>query len=291
MDTPRKPMSCYDFGRRLIETNDLDPVYVVLWHSGLDEGGRPNALCRWLLAYWCFYHAGTASWILDAPEVIPTSLNQYWSRMWEAAGSKAYPRGHERRHFRGENARNSIGFLYNQGINNLFSPLIVGPGVVDSKTGNRPVRSFRVSDVMSYVQTWTGFGPWIAFKVADMLERLNLSPVQFDDAAMFLFDSPREGARMLWDTEHTRPPTPGEAEREAVDLILNELGSIPAPPRYERPINAQEAETVLCKWKSYMKGHYRLGEDIESLRAGLLRYGKTPTAQRLLVAGKEGGLW
>lgn len=267
-------LGLYAFGERLLKTNDLDPVYVLLWESNLE----PRLLRRWLLAYWCFYHCGTASWVTDQKD--------YWAAMRAAAGSKDYPRSSERRHFRGQNASKSILFLQRQGIDKLFS------GLASSR--QKPIK-----EVMVYVQSWVGFGPWIAFKVADMLERLGICPVQFDGAALSLFDSPREGADLAW-KRYGVGPRPDRTEEWAVESILRQLGHTEtcpngrigylAPPRYERSINVQEAETVLCKWKSYLGGHYHLGEDIESCRKSLdFRQGKT--ARMLLQSGTKGGLW
>jgi hypothetical protein len=40
-----------------------------------------------------------------------------------------------------------------------------------------------------------------------------------------------------------------------------------------------------------MDGHYELGEDVEAVKSGLMRFCKSRIAQRLLKGGKKGGLW
>lgn len=271
-------MSIYEFGKQLLETNDLDPVYVLLHNAQLE----PVLLNRWLLSYWCFYHMGTASWISD---VGIKNEGAYWDRIETAAGSKDYPRCHERRHFRGANAAKSVAYLRAIGVGCLFQPLLGYPA-------HQPVTTARktLKQVMDYVQEWVGFGPWISFKVADMLDRLGLVDVEFDDGAMFLFDSPREGAALLYGAEN-HPTTSGTVGKWAVDRILDTLGEdMLAPPRYERAINSQEAETILCKWKSYMGGHYHIGEDIEACKNGLMRFPRCKVSQTLLKAGR-GIIW
>lgn len=255
------PLDIYEFGRQLIETKDLDPVYVLLWNAGLDSA----RLKRWLLSYWCFYHVGTASWILDQPS--------YWKAMATAAGSKEYPRCPERRHFRGDNAKKSVEYLQGRGLSELFDSLLQETTAVG---------------IMSLVQGWVGFGPWISFKVADMLERLGLSKLEFGRDEV-MYESPLEGAKLLYDVERGGEP-PTDVGDWAIDAVLQNLGSLKAPPRYERSINAQEVETILCKWKSHMAGRYHVGEDIESCRKGLTRF-DTPTNQRLIESGRKGELW
>lgn len=262
--------SLLSFGADLVDTGDLDPVYVVLWESGW--AGYESAQ-QWLLAYWCFYHSGTASWIVDQPD--------YWTAMSQAAGSSRWPRSSERRHYRGDNARKSMAFLRSAGLTHLMSPLV----------GPEPVT---VDFVMKSVQKWVGFGPWIAFKVADMLDRLNLRPIIFNRSAMFLFDSPLRGAKLAAQT-YANPDTALHTDDAvvdwAMDYILTNLKDRSAPPRHERGLGVQEAETILCKWKSHMNGHYKVGEDIISLRQSLLKFARVKTSQRLLRAGKSGKLW
>jgi hypothetical protein len=234
----------------------------------------PFDLRRWLLAYWCFYDSGTASWISDDPRA-------FWGRMAEAAGSKDYPRAHERRHFRGALATSSVDWLGERGLEALFEDEAV------PLLSEEPAES---EDVIQFVGTWRGFGPWIAFKVADMVERLGLRPVRFNRSALVLFDSPAKGAEMAWQL-YGSGPEPSNKTNWAVDLILKTLGPVKAPPRYERSINVQEAETILCKFKSYRNGKYHVGEDITALRRSLLRFSRCRTAQRLFRAGREAHLY
>lgn len=260
----------YDFGQQLVETLDLDPVYVVLWDAELDR----QTLLRYLVAYWCFYHMGTAAWISE-------SETGYWRRFWAAAKSKEYPRGRERRHFRGANAYKSTEYLEQQGVGRLLQPFTSSDGQ----------RGMTAEVAMKIVKQWVGFGPWIAFKVADMLERLDVCPIRFDTQSVFLFDSPKEGAEMAWRRYHRKSERPDNVGSWAVESILSHLGgrlsNSKAPPRYDRQLGAQEAETVLCKWKSCCGGHYRLGEDIEAVIKSLIRFSNPLSKKLLEVASRS----
>ena len=266
-------LDIYNFGRRLVSTRDLDPVYVVLY-EGRDMLSGP-LLHRWLLAYWCFYHAGTAWYAAGAG-----AETDYWHRMLVAAGSKAYPRSPERRHYRGSQAVASVSWLAEQGISTLFQGLLRGP--VDA------------ASVMARARLWRGFGDWIAFKVADMLERLGLLPVTFDlDTDMY--ESPRKGAELLWVTEYrggeyakeAEERMPGNVAEWACGRLAKSLGYTKAPPRNERLLGPQEYETILCKWKSHMSGHYRVGEDVEALGSALLYFPQCRINQHLHRAGRR----
>jgi hypothetical protein len=274
---PTKPMSCYRFGEALLRVKDLDPVYTLAYHANFS----PDMLRRWLLAYWCFYDVGTACWVADHRH------NDYWARMMTAALSKDYPRGRERRHFRGGNATASVTWLSGVGLLKLFSRFDKA-----KLTG----RSLRADRIMTQVKAWVGFGPWVSFKVADMLERVYGVDVEFDTSNLHFFDSPREGAHILWEKEGKPSYGKGREVCWAVEKILTSLRKMPdpynrAPPSYNRTLGTQEAETVLCKWKSYLGGHYHVGEDVAACRRALLRFSKVPLAQALLADGAKGGLW
>ena len=262
MKTLIEPMGVFEFGRKLIESKDVDPVYVLLWNCPEVQ----TVLKRWLIAYWCFYHMGTSSWIADGG-----SENRFWGKMEQAAASKEFPRCPERRHFRGQNAVKSVSYLRYHGIDKLFEPFEDG---------------MAAREVMKEVQKWVGFGPWISFKVADMLERLDLARIVFKSEDVYLFDSPKEGAERMR-AELGVGVDDEDLQTWAVETLTEEFRDLTAPPNHQRLVGPQEAETVLCKWKSYLNGSYRLGEDIESCRNCLLRFAKTKLSQDLLRAGRN----
>lgn len=260
-------LGIYEFGRQLLETQDLDPVYVVAHGAGLSG----EKLKRWLLAYWCFYHVGSACVMAEREG------EAFWELMAQAAASKEWPRGTERRHFRGKASIESVTWLRTRGFDGLWGPL--------SKAGY----VYPLHEVMNYVRSWYLFGDWIAFKAADMLERLGLCQVYFPPESVFsMFDAPKKGAAEM---ALRHGPSTGEVCRWAHDRLLEELGTYQAPPGHDRSINVQEVETILCKWKSHLGGHYEIGKDTSEVQHGLLRYARCKTAQALIRGGREGGLW
>ncbi len=264
------PLSVVDFGRQLVESEDLDPIYVMLWNAKLE----PPLLRKWLLAYWCFYHAGSACWVTDQRD--------YWAAMRTAAADKVTPRGTERRHFRGQHAKDSVADLARYGVDGVFANLCEGH--------LKPAA--RLETMIERVRQFVGFGPWIAFKVADMLERLGLCEVDFAGADEHLYTSPAKGAHEVVRRDfspHERDMTSnGEEVAAAFKYLAKNLKGLTAPPRHERPLNAQEFETILCKYHSHITGYYSVGHDIEELQRGLLRFSRWPTCQRLLphIPGK-----
>jgi hypothetical protein len=251
------------FGEALIETEDLDPVYCALVRVGLVQPRRQ--LERLLLAYFCFYHLGAAAYIseFEGPE--------FWTVMTTAAENQIppacvfggpsfdrWPRGAERRHFRGAKCVEAVSRLAEYPPEYFVQSLV---GAIGGGTS--------LETVMVWVQQRPLFGPWIAFKVADVLERVFKAPIIFPKDLTLMYKEPRAALDLL--------DIPAE---EANAKLLKHFGRIKAPPRYERGCNIQEVETICCKWKSSLGGHYPIGKDIHELRKGLVGWGKT--AERLL---------
>lgn len=255
------------FGRHLLRSNDLDPIYVALYKAHEHHEWSTERLKRWMVAYWCFYHAGFASYACKFSGV------RFWNALMRAAVNQdrslvggRWPRGTERRHARGAQGVAMIDYLRNA--------YRFPEKMVDSiLAGSRDFASIR-----KRVKTHHLFGDWIAFKVGDMLERILGERVDFSEADVFMFKDPVKGAQMVWESWPNSHPkefsNPKEMITTVVYVLEKNFSSFLAPPSYDRPIGLQEVETILCKWKSHMNGHYPLNNDIREIREGLKGWGK-----------------
>jgi len=244
-----------EFGTQLIRTEDLDPVYSGLYRARLP---KPQ-LERALIAYWSFYSLGFAAWASEAEG------DEFWQRMTLAAVNTTpsplggrWPRATERRHFRGVKCVHAIDWLRNQ------EPEYWVRSLADATTEK---------EVMTRVNTWPMFGDWIAFKAADMMERVYGAKISFDPNIGLMYDSPRKALGLLvLDTEFLI----NERTPEAFYFgLLQYFGSHRAPPDKGRYCNAQEVETILCKWGSMRSGHYHIGKDLTEVRHALAGWGET----------------
>lgn len=286
-------LSVTEFGDLLIRTQDLDPAYVGLVGAGL---GR-DQLCRWLLAYWCFYHVGAACWLSEFKG------KEYWELMLEAAENtkgpnlrkmpgERWPRAAERRHFRGQKCVDAVLWFW---AGHAKDPEhYVLQFIAPNDNGSE--RQWTEKVIMSRVQEWPMFGPWIAFKAADMLERCAGVPVKFDANLGLMYEEPRAALNLLAQKnmtethqEITQSSTQGNSSfstsvdrkmtaEEWYNLLSMYFRAQLAPPALDRVCGPQELETVLCKWKSYMGGHYHVGKDIHDHRGALAGWGSTATS-------------
>jgi len=247
--------ACVAFGRQLIDTSDLDPLYTVLDYARLD----PVLLGRYLLAYGMFYHWGVAAGIAQAPD--------FWD-MARQADEEKWPRGTERRHFRGAISRNSIAFCSAFGEpEETLARIYPGTGALT------------FHQVFDGAQTLSGFGPWIAFKMADIADRTGYRAVDFAGCNLSIYRDPVKGAALWRYDDQNAPIRPGEVGPVCEEIRLALGPERLAPPRFERPINIQEVETVLCKYKSHVNGHYPPGKDTREGFHALAGWG--PLADRI----------
>lgn len=256
-----KKLPIEDFGTALIKSGDLDPIYIALYRLEMPF----DKLARWLIAYWCLYHPGVASYMSDQSDSI------FWREMRVAALNIAespmtgrWPRAAERRHWRGTAAMKSLDSLREFGSPTEILGMLRSP---EKNSESYPI-SYEV--IHKRAITFVGFGPWIAFKIADMLERLNLAKISFSQASCFMFRDPKKAAlKLYYDRAGINPAARLKRNQAAIDEVVNYLlghfSGNKAPPLYDRPIGFQEVETVLCKWKSHMNGHYPLYNDLAKI--------------------------
>ena len=243
-----------EFGEQLLRLGDLDPVYPVLLsriNSDLDR------IRRTILAYALFYDLGAAFYL--------ASKADFWPAVRIAAVNdeetnpppygKRWPRGAERRHFRGEKCVLAVDELTERfpASERLITELIEPGG--------------ELKEVLDRLRDLPQFGPWIAFKLADIGERVLAAPIHFPVSLNgSLYASPLFTVRLLAGRE-------GVSCEEIWNRTLDHFSKFTAPPRHERGCGAQEVETVFCKYGSYLKKHYYPGKDIKEVGHSLKGWG------------------
>ena len=265
------------FGRHLITSGDLDPVYIALPKAITDVDQR----ARWMVAYWCYYHCGVASFMSEYEG------EAFWKAMMVAAENvKAapnggrWPRGSERRHARGMAGIRMVASLQAQ-FGNKPEQMVhlihdyIGDGIDFPK-------------LAKYTNGFVLFGPWVSFKIGDMMERIEGCPVNFTGADIFMFKDPTKAAVMVYKQkaglpENVRLKDEPAAIRQVVDYLREEFKDLAAPPNRDRGIELQEIETTLCKFKSHLNGHYPLNNDIIEISEGLEGWGKTAASFRYFM--------
>lgn len=232
----------YEFASHLLTSFDLDPIYVILTEASIPD----SMLKRWLLAYWCYYSSGPASYIAECPDFYDAMRDGF-------AGNQQYPRGHERRHFRGQAGFEAIQFLETYGPPEKVVDYIYEGGPLDFQSVANRAMKFKL------------FGPWIAWKIADMGERVMCYPIDFSNANLNMYKDPVQGCALYLYGDYSHPITPKEVDWVINDM-LSKLKDFREPPFLDRPLNVQSQETVACKFKAHTRGAYPKNFDLMEIR-------------------------
>jgi len=264
----------FQFGEELVTTGDLDPIYMLLQGSGWDRPRR----AQWSVAYWLFYHAGVAC---QLAEVDP---KDFW--LIARGICPTAPRGTERRHFRGQFALDVIDRLWSQYDTPQLAVDHLMLGALNRVGG--PKGTVYAHHVRAEVEAWHGFGKWISFKVADMMDAVLDFPVSFHGHEEQLFDSPRDQAKLLYQEWFPDEPLhPRATEMVIKRMRVNGLGRLSPGHAPHRKLDVQEYETILCKWKSHLSGSYPSGFDTREIMHRLANPEWGPLAQELLCVGQR----
>lgn len=278
-------LSVEDFGRYLFHSNDLDPVYVIL-HKLYSNGNMDiDQLQRWVLGYILCYHCGAACYFSEKKgvhffeELLIAARNAQ-----EAPVGGRWPRSHERRHWRGQFALNVVGRLqerYGEHPEN-FLLNVAGLERWSAKPELTPFKRIQANLKMHY-----GFGPWATFKLADIIDRVGLAPVEFKYQDVVIYDDPVKAAERLVKERYDLPDAASvkpEAVKDVFDWLIDHFSDQSAPPLHDRPVDIQEIETVLCKWKSHQNGRYPLYNDLREIKEGIAPWAKISRTAALFQA-------
>lgn len=243
-------MNILEFGDAKLALQDIDPLYRALRQL---KGWSQSRLCEFTLAFVSFDHAGLACEICETPS--------YWDGMLLAAKSKV--RGAPRRYFFPRVAEPAIRELigrYGTARNALAA--LAGPYA-------------QAEQVMA---TWPYYGPTAWFKMADMAERVCGIPIDFSAVGMRDIMSnamvTKGVHKAMKSLDLTRP-------EQLLRAMRNHKWRTLAGPLFDRRLNIQEFETILCYYShDDGKNKHLPGMDIENIIGELQGWG--PLSRRLI---------
>jgi hypothetical protein len=227
-------MNFKDFSTKLVLSGDLDPDYLFIKKYAKRVEMERATLLRWLQTKIFVYDTTSEIQIMNGVQIEDVKFGL------ERIKAKATAR------------ENLAAFIEN------FSESQIQPGV-------------KYTSLNKYLQTFQGIGSWAAWKFADLLEQvmdidIDFSDVDFREA----YEYPLKGLLVVngfADNERFRFKEPHYALM--VTKAWAEFPTILDSPGRSRLVNIQEFETCLCKYHSFVRGRYELGDDTNHLRARL----------------------
>ncbi|RJQ26104.1 hypothetical protein C4577_04180 [Candidatus Parcubacteria bacterium] len=218
----------FKYGHQLLETLDLDPVYVVYWEAfkkGILSRDQLNQ-CIWWYCY--VYDTGSVCEIIESNDQYKY-VKERIVEVKKKGGRKFW--GNDRAKPGGSGGIKAI-----EGIQRLFPK---SDQIINTLSGC----CMSCQDIFQIIgdnrspSKFNSVNEWTVWKFSDMIERLDFkSGLLFNDDDMY--EEPKKVVENLFGSFS-----------KAIEYMTEEFGECLAPPRYERKCNLQEFETIWCKCK------------------------------------------
>lgn len=239
-------MTLEEFSKYEIETGDLDPDYILMLRAQRLFGLSDEEMSKWVVVKSCVYD----------------SESELQHLLFNVPIKDLVRYGGERRKFKP---------IADQ-LFDRFDHFI--------KSSSNGYRSFFFEALprnarlaMQVIQTVKGFGPWAAWKMADLAERVLGVPIDFSEVQFNkIYEYPLKEIMMVASEDESRwkellrNDDLFQTCMERAMPLFGEALKMKAPPQRDRLVNYQEIETLFCKYHSHAYGHYKPGHDIEKLR-------------------------
>lgn len=253
------------FGRHLMESEDIDPLYPVLRHLQQDMDEEQALWHSFLYVAWYNLPSATAAFArYPTPRAGVVDL-----------ANEGWPTGVERRNHRGVSfalARHLQSYLAatKRGQARWYREGVGTHQVTDTQALLAGLPKDRFSNQWNWhivnerLQMLYGNGRWAAYKHCEVLRRVNGMPLEAPDMGHQFSSGPRQGLATLYgDLEGQTSAVIAELDRRGLDLQKRLV-------RRGLVVDIEELETILCNWKSLLKGKYYVGHDIDELQEQIM---------------------
>lgn len=229
-------LSVKEFAKIEIESGDLDPDYIFINNVA---AGDSRFKADWIIAKTIIY---------DSESELRFLLNN------ESLETLNY--GNERRKHK-RHAKEYLDSIFQIADSDPLDFFI-----------NLPKNAY---EAMEKIKMAKGFGPWAAWKTIDLVGCCLDIEFNFDDFDFRgAYDYPIKGMLMVAGMDEQKSRNVSDLDyKTAFRNVIDALGSAAhlKPPCGKRDIiNIQEIETILCKYHSYVHGHYEPLEDLKRLK-------------------------
>lgn len=256
---PGAPLAAFStFGRHMLASADIDPVYPVLRQliadMSLDE---PHA--DWLTVLYLTYYE-----LSSAVEAFSRHYDPDEGILGDLATLKL-PTGIERRGLRDPGAMRQHladwlsrfdGRSFFTGATELFIP---------PKPPHGDRRDFNYGVLEAYLGGVKFNGRWACYKATEVLQKVRDYPVRAVDAGHANSSGPRSGLALFF------PEVPGNGDAAIQRLDDQTELLMRCAAEHGLKLAVEECETLLCDFRSLVHARYYVGHDTDLLLEGIQR--------------------
>ena len=242
------------FGRHLLSSYDVDPIYPVLKELHTARGLTEEQALWHSFLYVAWYNMPVGHAVFDyAPR--PRSKRAY-GRVIRDIGT-GWPTGIERRSNRGGKVFQHIE-AFCDATDHLSLWEWFRNGFVVAPTLSKRHANWHM--INERLQAIWGNGRWAAYKHCEVLRRVHDFPVEAPDMGHRFSSGPRKGLGLLYG--------PLDGQSEAIVAVLDSQGRDLQERLLGRglEVDVEELETILCNFNSMVHGRYYVGHDIDEMQ-------------------------
>jgi hypothetical protein len=247
-----------EFMLHMHSSRDLDPLYPVL-RKLQNNFNREQGL--WFSFLYVAWYNLPSAWAAFNMSTYPTELLPLWL-------DPKWPTGTERRANRGGKVAEHIQdyMLKIAGSRSQYRWYTKDLVLDDLDQATKEINWYTLNE---RIQSLFMNGRWAGYKHCEVLAKVNGIPVLAPHMGHANSSGPRQGLAMIYDCSELTGNDPGTIavlDEMSADLTFQLDQALPG-----LNLEIEDVETILCNWKSLMKGKYYVGHDIDELQEQILR--------------------
>lgn len=262
------PLAAFaEFGRHMLDSADIDPVYPVL-RQLIADLGLDNAEAEWLVILYLAYYEITSALTAFRTHPEPGSTSIFHDEQ-----TLKLPTGIERRGLRQAHL--------------MAAHLNEWVGRFDGQSHFTAVRDWFANDSYFNAGVLDGYltgidfnGRWASYKAIEVMQKVLGWPVAHATAGHEGSTGPRKGLTLFF------PEVKGNGPK-AIDLLDEQTDVLMRAARaHGVEVAVEEVETLLCDFKSLAHGRYYVGHDTDLMLEGILRPGVSEQTRHELLCAR-----
>jgi hypothetical protein len=266
---PSAPLAAFsEFGRHMLDSEDIDPIYPVL-RQLVSDLELDNAQAEWLVILYLAYYEITSALTAFHAHPEPGSTSVFHDERTLKLPTGIERRGLRQAHLMASHLNEWIGRFDGQSHFTACRDWFA----------NDPYFNAGVLD--GYLQGIDYNGRWASYKAVEVMQKVLGWPVAHSDAGHEGSTGPRKGLTLFF------PEVKGNGPR-ALDLLDEQTDVLMRAVRaHGVHVEVEQVETLLCDFKSLARGAYYVGHDTDLMLEGILRPGVDERTRHELLRARR----
>lgn len=266
---PQAPLAAFsEFGKHMLDSEDIDPIYPVLRQLIADLGLSPRQ-AEWLVILYLAYYEITSALTAFRNHPQPGERTILVDRDTLKLPTGIERRGLRQAHLMADHLEDWLSRF--DGVTHFSA--------VEDWFANDP--HFNAGVLGEYLTGVKYNGRWASYKAIEVMQKVLGWPVAHADAGHDGSTGPRKGLTLFFPEVKGNGPRAIDRLDEQTDVLMRAVRA------HGVEVEVEQVETLLCDFKSLAHGRYYVGHDTDLMLEGILRPGVTEQTRASLLAARR----